>query len=434
MTLGRFFRWIAPMTGAVLVLAGCPGSFPPGDPAYQCPVAGQVSFINDWHFPRSGGRLHEGLDMFAPIGRPTLAVTNGRINRVWTGTTSGLSIDLRGDDGKQYNYFHLSAEHVSVGQRVNTGAHIGDVGDSGNAKGGQPHLHFEIRVGGTPQPPYNFAKAECDGTAQPGGSAPPPYSAKARGMAHTPSGQGYWVVGRDGGVFAFGDAQFKGSLPGVGVNVSNIVGIAPTPSGGGYWLVGSDGGVFSFGNAPFKGSLGGLGITNVVGIASTKSGNGYWLVARDGGVFSFGDAQFHGSIPGLDVNNPKNTMGIAATKSGNGYYLVQADGGVFAFGDARYDGSVPGLGINTNKVTGIAIDKRDGRGYWLVANDGAVYSFQAPFHGRVSGLNEPAMGITSTPDPAGAPDGRGYWIWAGDGGVFTLGDAPFKGSAVGLVR
>ncbi|MGH9030425.1 MAG: hypothetical protein ACRDV4_12525 [Acidimicrobiales bacterium] len=47
------------------------------------------------------------------------------------------------------------------------------------------------------------------------------------------------------------------SVPGLKINVSNIVGIATTPDGGGYWLVGSDGGVFSFGDAKFFGSMGG---------------------------------------------------------------------------------------------------------------------------------------------------------------------------------
>ncbi len=76
------------------------------------------------------------------------------------------------------------------------------------------------------------------------------------GIVPTPSGHGYWMVGSDGGVFAFGDAGFVGSLPGLGVHVSNIVGIVPTPSGHGYWMVGSDGGVFAFGDAPFLGSAG----------------------------------------------------------------------------------------------------------------------------------------------------------------------------------
>ena len=78
-----------------------------------------------------------------------------------------------------------------------------------------------------------------------------------------------------------------GSLPGLGVHVDNIVGMAVTPDGNGYWLVGSDGGVFAFGDATFMGSMGGrLLNAPVVAIASTPDGKGYWLVASDGGVFA----------------------------------------------------------------------------------------------------------------------------------------------------
>ena len=50
------------------------------------------------------------------------------------------------------------------------------------------------------------------------------------GMAVTPDDGGYWEVGSDGGVFAFGDAGFVGSLPGLGVQVNNVVGAVPTES------------------------------------------------------------------------------------------------------------------------------------------------------------------------------------------------------------
>jgi hypothetical protein len=74
------------------------------------------------------------------------------------------------------------------------------------------------------------------------------------GMAATPTGAGYWLVGRDGGVFSFGDASFDGSVPGIPLQVNDIVGMAATRSGAGYWLVAADGGVFSFGDARFFGS------------------------------------------------------------------------------------------------------------------------------------------------------------------------------------
>ena len=72
--------------------------------------------------------------------------------------------------------------------------------------------------------------------------------------------------------------------------------MAATPSGQGYWLVAADGGVFTFGDAGFFGSPGGQPLNQpVVGMAATPSGQGYWLVAADGGVFTFGDAGFFGS-------------------------------------------------------------------------------------------------------------------------------------------
>ncbi|HEX9529623.1 MAG TPA: hypothetical protein VF954_00700, partial [Acidimicrobiales bacterium] len=75
-----------------------------------------------------------------------------------------------------------------------------------------------------------------------------------------------------------------------------IVGMAATPDGGGYWLVGPDGGVLSFGEARFFGSTGDTKLRSpVVGVVSAPDGGGYWLAARDGGVFAFGGARFFGS-------------------------------------------------------------------------------------------------------------------------------------------
>ncbi len=70
-----------------------------------------------------------------------------------------------------------------------------------------------------------------------------------------------------------------------------VVGIAGTPSGQGYWLVASDGGIFAYGDAGFYGSTGSMTLNKpIVGMASTATGKGYWLVASDGGIFAFGDA------------------------------------------------------------------------------------------------------------------------------------------------
>jgi hypothetical protein len=73
-----------------------------------------------------------------------------------------------------------------------------------------------------------------------------------------------------------------------------IVGIATTPNEGGYWEVASDGGIFAFGNAPYRGSTGGVALVAAVVGMSSPSQSGYWLVAADGGMFSFG-VPFYGS-------------------------------------------------------------------------------------------------------------------------------------------
>ena len=85
-----------------------------------------------------------------------------------------------------------------------------------------------------------------------------------------------------------------------------IVGMAATPSGNGYWLVASDGGIFAFGDAGFFGSTGETPLNHpIVGMAATPSGSGYWLVASDGGIFAFGDAPDNlGSLAGKPLNGP----------------------------------------------------------------------------------------------------------------------------------
>ena len=67
----------------------------------------------------------------------------------------------------------------------------------------------------------------------------------------------------------------------------------------------SDGGLFAFGDAAFYGSMGGQPLNEpIVGIAATPDGGGYWEVASDGGLFAFGDAKFYGSMGGQPLNEP----------------------------------------------------------------------------------------------------------------------------------
>ena len=159
-------------------------------------------------------------------------------------------------------------------------------------------------------------------------------------LAATPDGHGYWEVAADGGVFAFGDAGFYGSIGGQHLTAA-VVGAASTPDGHGYWEVAADGGVFAFGDAAFYGSIGGQHLNAaVVGLAATPDGHGYWEAAADGGVFGYGDAGFYGSIGGQHLNAA--VVGLAATPDGHGYWEVAADGGVFGYGDAGFYGSLGG--------------------------------------------------------------------------------------------
>ncbi len=224
------------------------------------------------------------------------------------------------------------------------------------------------------------------------------------GMDATPSGNGYWLAASDGGVFAFGDARFRGSMGGTRLD-QPVVDIATTPSGKGYWLVASDGGIFAFGDADFRGSMGGIRLVQpVVGMAATPSGKGYWLAASDGGVFSFGDAKFHGSMGGIPLAQP--VVGMAATRSGDGYWLVAADGGIFTFGDAKFHGSMGGIRL-AQPVVGMAAAP-GAKGYWLVAADGGVFTFgRAKFFGSL-GLDASARAV----DMDDRPNGDGYWIAA----------------------
>ena len=90
--------------------------------------------MNDWGFPRSGGRFHEGNDLFAPRGTP------GRGHRrraPWSQTTGrigGNQVKLSGDDGVSYYYTHL--DRFGASGRVDAGTVIGYVGSTGNAAGG----------------------------------------------------------------------------------------------------------------------------------------------------------------------------------------------------------------------------------------------------------------------------------------------------------
>jgi murein DD-endopeptidase MepM/ murein hydrolase activator NlpD len=99
--------------------------------------------------PRDGGsRTHEGLDFMAKLGTPIVSPTEAVVTRVGEGDSAGLYVYTANPGGESFRYMHLdSIADIDAGDVLQKGDLIGTVGDTGNAQGGAPHLHFEIRKG-----------------------------------------------------------------------------------------------------------------------------------------------------------------------------------------------------------------------------------------------------------------------------------------------
>jgi peptidoglycan LD-endopeptidase LytH len=129
---------------------------------WVCPVQGAVSFTDTFGAPRSGGRTHKGVDMFAARGTPTVAVVAGSVF-FQSDPLGGLAAYVNGNDGNTYYYAHLN-DYVGGGRSVAAGDVVGHVGNTGDASDAPPHLHFEIRLGGpngTRINPYPTVRAQC---------------------------------------------------------------------------------------------------------------------------------------------------------------------------------------------------------------------------------------------------------------------------------
>jgi hypothetical protein len=162
--------------------------------------------------------------------------------------------------------------------------------------------------------------------------------------------------------------------------------------------VAADGGVFAFGDARFFGSMGGVVLdAPVVGVAASPSGGGYWLVAADGGVFAFGDARFLGSASGERPRYPIVGMAVGGTA---GYWLASRDGQVFAYGP-RDLGSIEEYTSDPWKAPTVGIAAHGSTGYWLA-------------HGVRSPLERASEGprVRSTQERLVS---LGYWLGPVDG-------------------
>ena len=132
-------------------------------------------FYDDWGEIRgSGNRVHEGIDIRAPKGAPVVAIADGKVNTISYSESSGYYIAIDHENGWLSLYVHLNddiegndnlggketafAENIYLGAEVVAGQIIGYLGDSGNAEGTVPHVHFEVRYMGKSFDVYQHIK------------------------------------------------------------------------------------------------------------------------------------------------------------------------------------------------------------------------------------------------------------------------------------
>ncbi|MBS1301614.1 M23 family metallopeptidase [Loktanella sp. SALINAS62] len=125
---------------------------------FDTPVKSSFRFTSG--FGQRWGRLHAGTDFAAPIGTPIYSTADGVVTEAGWASGYGRLIKIQHEFGIETRYAHLSAMRVKVGQRVSRGERIGDMGNSGRSTG--PHLHYEVRVGGTPVNPMTYIRAGQD--------------------------------------------------------------------------------------------------------------------------------------------------------------------------------------------------------------------------------------------------------------------------------
>jgi spore coat assembly protein SafA len=146
---------VGPQTFGALQSAGGTNA---GKNGYVYPLPAQYRTVNradkagegegEFHTGRSGGRLHKGIDIEAPVGTPVSAVKGGTATVLSQPSGAGLYVKVEHPDGTASLYFHLNTAKASIGQSFNVtaGQQIGTVGRSGNTpSAGDTHLHFEIR-------------------------------------------------------------------------------------------------------------------------------------------------------------------------------------------------------------------------------------------------------------------------------------------------
>ena len=136
------------------------------------PVEGVTArrLADTWGAARAGGRTHQGIDIFAKRGTPVVSATEGVVTRIGENTLGGQTVWVMGPGRQMHYYAHLDGyADIRRGQLVAPGDVLGFVGNTGNAKGTPPHLHYGIYAGGGALNPYPLLTAPA-----PEVPAPPP--------------------------------------------------------------------------------------------------------------------------------------------------------------------------------------------------------------------------------------------------------------------
>jgi murein DD-endopeptidase MepM/ murein hydrolase activator NlpD len=129
-------------------------------PALEVPVpvdGVRLRAIADtWGAARGAGRRHKGTDIFAPRGTPVRSATRGVVVRIGQTGIGGRQVWVLGPGQERHYYAHLDAWAAGLheGQPVAAGDLLGEVGDSGNARGTPPHLHYGIYGDGGARNPH----------------------------------------------------------------------------------------------------------------------------------------------------------------------------------------------------------------------------------------------------------------------------------------
>ena len=125
-------------------------SRPPSSAGFIWPTSGTLTSGFGWRW----GRMHEGIDIAAPTGTPISAAASGTVIYAgWMGGYGNLVVIDHGN-GLATAYGHQSSIAVGSGTYVSQGQTIGYVGSTGHSTG--PHVHFEVRVNGTPVDPLGY--------------------------------------------------------------------------------------------------------------------------------------------------------------------------------------------------------------------------------------------------------------------------------------